>query len=579
MPGSIPSDFIQDLLARVDIVDVINSRVPLKKAGREYKACCPFHNERTPSFYVNPQKQFYHCFGCGESGTAVSFLMKYANYQFREAIEELASGVGMEVPQGQQGRPVTGEFDRLLELMSQVQGRYKNELHRSDTSEAREYLKGRGITRESSLKYGIGWAPNEWNFLLEKFGGNVHGRDLLERCGLIIKNDKGRYYDRFRGRIMFPIEDRRGRVIAFGGRVIGDDVPKYLNSPETPLFKKSNELFGMHLALTPIRKAGKVLIVEGYTDVVGLSQSGVEYSVATLGTATTPYHVRELFRTANELVFCFDGDDAGRTAAWRAMESVIPMLYDGKMVSFVFLPQGQDPDSMIKEEGREKFESRIKSGRPIAEFIIDELLSKTDLERFDGKAKLVEDFKPIYAKMPDSSIRELMVSDLAAKTGLRVESLHSRVSQKPQERGHQRDVPANLQTGPIGLTSKAIAVLVQNPDFGWSLKSPDELAVLNDRNVRLLVEVIGYLNENPKINTAALIESFRDSDHFDTLRKFAELQHNVAPESLELEFKGMINKLYQRVADQNNKNLTEKTNLSRDELERLQDNLSRKHLS
>ena len=543
MPGNIPSEFIQELLARVDIVDVINSRVPLTKAGREFKACCPFHNERTPSFFVNPQKQFYHCFGCGESGTAVSFLMKYGNLQFREAIEDLASAAGMEIPVSHRSRPVSGDFEKLLELMSRVQSAYKSELHRAENAAPRDYLKGRGITREASLKFGIGYAPEGWDFLLRKFGTNDYDRNLLEKAGLIIKKDGRKYYDRFRDRIMFPIEDRRGRVIAFGGRIIGSGEPKYLNSPETLVFKKSNELFGLHLALTPIRKAGKVLVVEGYTDVVGLAQGGVEYAVATLGTATTPYHVRELFRATNEIVFCFDGDNAGRTAAWRAMESVLPMLYDGKLVSFVFLPQGQDPDSMIREEGKDGFEERIANGSPIVNFIFDELESNTDIRRHDGKAKLVEDFKPIFSKMPDSSIRELMVSDLVEKTGLDERFINSRFSQNQNRSGPQRSAPRTPGTGSLNLTSKALAVLVQNPTFGWSLESPSELAILNDSNIRLLVEVMGFVKEHPKINTAALIENFRESEHFETLQKFAELQHNVAPDSLAFEFEGMIAKL------------------------------------
>ncbi|MDE0309644.1 MAG: DNA primase [Acidiferrobacterales bacterium] len=579
MPGKIPSEFIQELLARVDIVDVINSRVPLTKSGREYKACCPFHNERTPSFFVNPQKQFYHCFGCGESGTAISFLIKYGNLQFREAIEDLASAVGMEVPATQWGRPVSGDFEKLLELMSNVQSAYKTELHRAENSVPRDYLKGRGITRESSLKFGIGYAPDEWDFLLNKFGRNDFERNLLDKAGLITKKDGGGYYDRFRGRIMFPIEDRRGRVIAFGGRVIGSGEPKYLNSPETMLFKKSNELFGLSAALPAIRKAGKVLIVEGYTDVVGLAQGGVEYAVATLGTATTPYHGRELFRTANELVFCFDGDRAGRKAAWRAMESVLPMMYDGRLVSFVFLPQGEDPDSMIREEGKDALEARILSGKPIADFIFDVLENRTDMNRHDGKAKLIEDFKSIFVHMPDSSLRELMLSDLREKTGLSEHFISSRLSQTSTHRGPQRSVPKSTRTGPLDLASKALAVLVQNPSFGWSRTSLSELEVLKDSNVRLLVEVIGLLKEHPNITTAALIENFRESEHFAILQKFAKLEHNVAPGGLQGEFEGMIEKLYQRVADEGRRSLTMKPELTAEELREIQDGLQSRHLS
>ncbi len=485
----------------------------------------------------------------------------------------------MEVPVTQRGRPVSGDFERLLELMSNIQSAYKNELHRSEYSVPRDYLKGRGITRESSLRFGIGYAPDEWDFLLKRFGKNDFDRTLLDKAGLIKKNDKGGYYDRFRGRIMFPIEDRRGRVIAFGGRIIGAGEPKYLNSPETMLFKKSNELFGLSAALTPIRQAGKVLIVEGYTDVVGLTQGGVEYAVATLGTATTPYHARELFRAAKELVFCFDGDNAGRKAAWRAMESVLPMMYDGRLVSFVFLPQGEDPDSMIKEEGKDAFEDRIQQGKPIADFIFDELESRTNMNRHDGKARLVEDFKPIYANMPDSSLRKLMLNDLTKKTGLSEQFIDSRLSQTPTQRSHQRNVPKPTPTGPLDLTSKALAVLVQNSELGWSLPSVRELEILKDPKVRLLVEVIRFLNEHPKISTAALVENFRESEHFATLQKFAELEHNVARGSLKGEFEGMIEKLYQRVADERRRNLTQKSDMTSEDLRNIQESLESRHLS
>ena len=437
MPSTIPSDFIQELLARVDIVDVINTSVPLAKSGREYKACCPFHNEKTPSFFVNPAKQFYHCFGCGESGTAISFLMKYRNLQFRETIEELASIAGMEIPVDRSRRPSSGDFERLLELMTQVQSAFKHELHRGEhSSSPRDYLKSREISREAALKFGIGYAPDRWDFLLNKFGRNAQDCKLLEKAGLVASNEKGKTYDRFRDRLMFPITDRRGRVIGFGGRIIGSGEPKYLNSPETLLFKKSNELFGLHEALTPIKQAGKVLVVEGYTDVVALSQSGVENVVATLGTATTPFHVRALFQTAPEIVFCFDGDAAGRTAAWRAMESALPMMYDGKLVSFVFLPQGHDPDSMIREEGKEKFLERISSGEPITNFIFRILLENTDMNRHDGKAKLVEDFKPLYSKLPDSTLRQLMLTELVQYTGLTEGFILSRLL---QEKSNARD--------------------------------------------------------------------------------------------------------------------------------------------
>ena len=566
MPSTIPSDFIQELLARVDIVDVINASVPLVKSGREYKACCPFHNEKTPSFFVNPAKQFYHCFGCGESGTAISFLMKYRNLQFRETIEELASIAGMEIPVDRSRRPSSGDFERLLELMTQVQSAYKHELHRGEhSSSPRDYLKSREISREAALKFGIGYAPDRWDFLLKKFGRNAQDCKLLEKAGLVTSKEKGKFYDRFRDRLMFPITDRRGRVIGFGGRIIGSGEPKYLNSPETLLFKKSNELFGLHEALTAIKQAGKVLVVEGYTDVVALSQSGVENVVATLGTATTPFHVRALFQTAPEIVFCFDGDAAGRTAAWRAMESALPMMYDGKLVSFVFLPQGHDPDSMIREEGKEKFLERISSGEPITDFIFRILLENTDMNRHDGKAKLVEDFKPLYSKLPDSTLRQLMLTELVQYTGLTEGFILSRLL---QEKSNARDKTVEHRSSSIGdenqskLTTRALAAVVQNPQLvlllqnkndGMPFQDINELEKLDAPNTRLLVVVLGMLAVNPEMTTATLVERFRGTNFFDLIMDFVSMQYDISEQSLEQEFEGIMSKLGELVQEQKHK--------------------------
>ena len=566
MPSTIPSEFIQELLARVDIVDVINASVPLAKSGREYKACCPFHNEKTPSFFVNPAKQFYHCFGCGESGTAISFLMKYRNLQFRETVEELASIAGMEIPVNRTRISSSGDFEKLLELMTQVQSAYKNELHRGEhSSSPREYLKSREITREASLKFGIGYAPDRWDFLLKKFGRNAEDCKLLEKAGLVTSNEKGKSYDRFRGRLMFPITDRRGRVIGFGGRIIGSGEPKYLNSPETLLFKKSNELFGLHEALTAIKQAGKVIVVEGYTDVVALSQNAVENIVATLGTATTPFHVRALFQTAPEIVFCFDGDAAGRTAAWRAMESALPMMYDGKLVSFVFLPQGHDPDSMIREEGKEKFLERISSGEPITNFIFRILLENTDMNRHDGKAKLVEDFKPLYSKLPDSTLRQYMLNELVNYTGLTESFLLSRLlseESNARDKNVEHRSSSTSDENPNRLTTKALAAVVQNPQLvlllqnkngGMPFQDINDLEKLDAPNTRLLVVVLGMLAVNPEMTTATLVEKFRGTNFFDLIMDFVSMQYDISEQSLEQEFEGIMSKLGELVQEQKHK--------------------------
>ena len=555
MPGNIPSEFLQELLARTDIVDVINARVPLTRSGREYKACCPFHNERTPSFFVNPAKQFFHCFGCGESGTAISFLMKYGNLQFRESVEELCLAAGMEIPAAAAtSRPVTGDFENALALMKEVQFAFRNELHRGENSQPREYLKDRGISSESASKFGLGYAPKDWDYLLKRYGQSAKDLKLLEKTGLIVSKEGKKHYDRFRDRLMFPIHDRRGRVIAFGGRVIGEGEPKYLNSPETLLFKKSNELFGLDMALPAIRKDNRVIIVEGYTDVVVLSQFGIENAVATLGTATTPFHIRALFRTAPEIVFCFDGDTAGRLAAWRAMQTMLPMIYDGRLVSFVFLPQGADPDSIVREEGKDAFLDRVAHGEDVASFILRRLLDKVNIRRHDGKAKLVEDFAPIHAELPESLLRSMMVEEVSNLTGIKAERIEARLNRPAKQQQAYRKAPAGAEQGvDKRLSTRALAVLIQNPKLGNSVGEEHELAALQHPSIRLLVEILGILSDEPEITTAALIERFRESEHFETLQKLVNLRHNVSEDGLEREFIGMIQKMNLLVQEQKNR--------------------------
>ncbi len=579
MAGKIPPQFIQELLARADIVDVIQPRVPLQRAGREFKACCPFHNERTPSFFVNPAKQFFHCFGCGESGTAITFLMKYGNLQFREAVEELCLVAGMQIPADESGgRRVSGDFESALALMKEVQFAFRNELHRGESALPRDYLKSRCITSESADRFGLGYAPDEWDYLLKRFGSTQQERALLEKTGLIVpKQDGNRFYDRFRGRLMFPIHDRRGRVIAFGGRIIGDGEPKYLNSPETILFKKSNELFGLHMALPQIRKCQSVILVEGYTDVIGLAQMGIDNAVATLGTATTPYHIRALFKAAPEIVFCFDGDNAGRLAAWRAMQTLLPMLVDGRLVSFVFLPQGQDPDSMVREEGEEAFLERIAKGEPVTSFILRSLQEKVDLERHDGKAKLIEDFAPIYAELPESLLRGMLVEEIGSCTGVAPERIEARLNQsdRPRHSNAYRQAPGGARRGDSDrlLSTRALAVLVQNPQLGSAVeRQTHHLGDPQHPNIRLLVEILSILADSPDITTAALIERFRDSEHFDWLHQLASMRHDVADDGLEQEFAGMIQKFRLLVQEQRNQaeiSALQSGDLSDDELMRI----------
>src|SRR5437016_8154827 len=383
----IPNDFIQTLLARVDIVDVVDRYVPLKKAGANYTACCPFHSEKTPSFTVSPSKQFYHCFGCGAHGTAIGFLMEYGGKSFPDAVEELARDAGLEVPRSvtpaedarrAQGQDLTG-------LLLHAAKFYRAAL--KEAPRAIDYLKDRGLTGPIAVRFGIGYAPDEWQPLARVFPD--YQDKALETAGLVVAGDAGKRYDRFRDRIMFPIHDARGQVIGFGGRVLGDGEPKYLNSPETPVFSKGRELYGLYLARNAIREAGRVVVVEGYMDVVALAQHGVEYAVATLGTSTTPVHAQKLFRMAETVVFCFDGDPAGRKAAWRALENTLPVLVDGKNARFLFLPDGEDPDDAVRRRGKAAFEAMVESAVPLSDFLLAELGRRSPPSSADGRAVLV----------------------------------------------------------------------------------------------------------------------------------------------------------------------------------------------
>ncbi len=554
MAGRIPNDFIQELIARVDIVNVINSRVPLTQAGRDYKACCPFHNEKTPSFYVSPSKQFFHCFGCGESGTAIQFLMKYGNYRFLDAIEELAASAGMKVPREYSHSPEHGDYTQLLELMGKVNSEYQTQLYKSTRSnEAKLYLKKRGITFEAAQAFGLGYAPDEWTFILNKYGRSDRERQLLEKAGLIIRKDSTKTYDRFRGRLMFPIEDRRGRVIAFGGRVIGDGEPKYLNSPETPLFKKGNELFGFKKALPAIKQNEKVLVVEGYTDVVGLAQFEIENVVATLGTAVTSFHIKELLRTIHEVVFCFDGDEAGVRAAWRAVEATLPIMQDGHLVSFVFLPEGHDPDSMVREEGSEAFRERMSKGEPIVDFIFRMLLNRSNIERTDGRAKFAAEFGKVIERLRHGMLRQMMLAELADRTGLSVSDIRSVLGPVKSDHRVSKATPDKVKIH--SLTGRFISILVQNPQWSKLADDIEEISKLKDANILLLSEVLKNVRRDPSLTTASLVEKFRSSEYFAQIQLFASVNHTAVDEDLKHEFQGMVLKLRERLTAQNNRDL------------------------
>jgi len=444
MSGLIPQHFIDDLISRADIVEVLGKRMQLKKAGREFKANCPFHDEKTPSFTVSPSKGFYHCFGCGAHGTALGFLMEYEHMSFVEAVESLAASMGIEVPREESQRPAR-RYDELFELLAKVERYYQANL--KDNKTAQEYLKGRGIDGATAKRFGIGYALDGWSSVLDKFGKSNETIERLLATGLIIRKDNGGHYDRFRDRIMFPIRDARGRCIGFGGRVMANDEPKYLNSPETVLFHKGRELYGLYEARQAIRNIERLVVVEGYMDVIGLARHGIDFGVATLGTATTDDHLNRLFRLTEDVFFCFDCDKAGRAAAWRALETALPQIREGRQICFVFLPDGQDPDSYVRDLGHKAFEEALTAGVPLSDFLIAELAGQVDMETVDGRARLAELAMPLVQRVPNGIYRDLLTERLASSVGLPTAKLTAILRQA--RRWTSKNSPVSPNQAPI----------------------------------------------------------------------------------------------------------------------------------
>ncbi len=475
----IPQEFIQSLLGRVDIVDVVDRYVKLKKAGSNFTACCPFHNEKTPSFTVSPSKQFYHCFGCGAHGNAIGFLMEYSGLAYPEAIRTLAESLGMEVPdtRAQPGARPAGVGPDLASRMMDALAYYRAELKKSKA--AIDYLKGRGLSGEIAARYGLGYAPDGWQNLASVFAD--YGAAALKDTGLVIDSEPGedqperksRRYDRFRNRVMFPILDARGNVIGFGGRVIGPGEPKYLNSPETPLFEKGRELYGLYQARRAIRDANQVIVVEGYMDVVALAQHGVENAVATLGTATTPVHVGKLLKMADNVVFCFDGDAAGRKAAWRALEVSLPVLADGKVVSFLFLPVEDDPDTFVRREGKDAFLKAVASAKPLSQFLFSELASHVDMATEEGRARFVAQAKPLVEQVSAPALSVLLRTRLVELSALPPEEVE-RLMPSPRMSARPAKAPARTVRRPMSSHEKQLLALVlARPEMAGTI--PDEV--------------------------------------------------------------------------------------------------------
>ncbi|MDP6674837.1 MAG: DNA primase [Gammaproteobacteria bacterium] len=501
MAGLIPQDFIDDLIDRTDIVEVIGSRVQLKKAGREYKSPCPFHNEKTPSFTVSPQKGFYHCFGCGAHGTVLSFLLEFDRLEFPEAVEELAHIAGLTVPRDEQAER-SAPTAPIYEILTKAAKIYQRAL--KDNPPAIEYLKGRGLSGETVREFGVGYAPGGWDFLLRQFPDREDvQRDLLS-AGLIAPRDSGGFYDRFRERIIFPIRDGRGRVVAFGGRITGDGEPKYLNSPETAVFHKGRELYGLYEARRAARDVKSILVVEGYMDTISLANHDVRNAVATLGTATTHDHLTRLFRATRSITFCFDGDRAGREAAWRALQTSLAEMRDGRQVSFLFLDDGEDPDSLICRDGTTGFQAALQGKLTLSDYLFRELKSQVDTATMDGRATLAELARPLVELVPEGVYKELLTERLAQVVGLGRHRLAEVIATPPATVRK----PSRISSRP-SLVRQAIETILNHPQTVAEIKLPAGLDAIDQKGMPLLLELIGIAQQKPDIKPAGILERFR----------------------------------------------------------------------
>ncbi|MGN2615207.1 DNA primase [Aliivibrio fischeri] len=527
MAGHIPRSFIDELLNRHDIVDIIDARVKLKKQGKNYGACCPFHNEKSPSFSVSQEKQFYHCFGCGVHGNAIDFLMEFDRLEFVEAIEELASMLGLDVPREQRsgfnapssGPTANSEQKRsLYDLMGGISQFYRSQLKSAANIHAINYLKDRGLSGEIVQKFGIGYIADEWELVKNNFGRDKASQDALVSGGMLIESDNGRRYDRFRGRVMFPIRDRRGRVIGFGGRVIGEGTPKYLNSPETPIFHKGKELYGLYEALQAYKDLPQALVVEGYMDVVALAQYGVDYAVASLGTATTGDHMQLLFRQTSTVVCCYDGDRAGREAAWRAMEQALPYLNDGRQLKFMFLPDGEDPDTYIRQYGKEAFEQEVANAESLINFMFRTLVDQIDTSTREGKAKLTTLAVPLIDKVPGGTLRLYLREQLGKTLGIMDES---QLQQLISKQGAVE--PKRIAQPEIKRTAmrEVITLLLQNPELAQLVPDLESVKEIPLPGLSLFLQLLESCRHNPHITTGLLLEHWRGDKNEKLLSRLA----------------------------------------------------------
>lgn len=596
MAGLIPQAFIDDLLHRVDIVDVIDKRLSLKKTGRNYSACCPFHNEKTPSFSVEPERQFYYCFGCGNGGNAIGFVMEYDQVSFPEAVESLAGDAGVEVPREESKAAARkqSEHAKLLDTIERASKFYQYQIRHHDNRQAAvDYLKSRGVSGEIARDFGIGYAPPGWDNLLTALGADAKEQSSLFKAGLVIQKERGNkqnndganteqeqstasktdahYYDRFRHRIMFPIRDSRGRTIAFGGRVLGDDKPKYLNSPETPVFHKGSELYGLFQARKSSPKLTHILVVEGYMDVIALAQMGIRNAVATLGTATSATHLNRVFRFVSEIVFCFDGDSAGRTAAWRALEASLPLLEDGRQIKFLFLPEGEDPDTLVRKIGEAEFRARIEQATPLENFFFEKLSAGLDIDSIEGRARLSNLAKPLIKHFPQGVFAQLMLDRLSETLGVDSMSLHQLMASSPpppdkmdgpppqQDMPYYMDSPgpgfarrspqpstagSNLAVYRKPASLKAIELLLTNPKIALSIEADLEpLDSAEDENRKLLLSLISLVQKEPETETFTLLGYCYGSSLGSQLTQLLKSEKITPTEGVEEEFHQILDSI------------------------------------
>ena len=605
MAGLIPQSFIDDLLNRTDIVDVVSSRVQMKKAGKNYTACCPFHKEKTPSFSVSPDKQFYYCFGCGAGGNALGFIMDHDNLDFPQAVEELAKAAGMEIPREESGRPHKPRQPTdspLYPLLTAAAEFYRQALKSHPQRKAAvDYLKGRGLTGEIARDFGLGFAPPGWDNLYKHLSSDTLQQKAMIDAGLLVENaETGKRYDRFRDRVMFPIRDSRGRIIAFGGRVLGDDKPKYLNSPETPVFHKGQELYGLFEARKNNRNLDEIIVVEGYMDVIALAQQGLRNAVATLGTATSEEHMKRLFRVVPSVLFCFDGDQAGRNAAWRALEATLSSLQDGRRARFLFLPEGEDPDTLVRSEGTDAFRARINQhAQPLADYFFQQLTEEADPRSLEGKAHMATLAAPLIDKVPGANLRTLMRQRLLEITGLSGEAVSQLVHSAPQDTppaydpgmdydampdyadfhqpqeafapqqewtpkkpgagGKKWDKKPWSKNGKRGDRDEAYAprtpvaveaptlialrTLIHHPQLAGKVESADHFANESNTYAQVLIALIEAVQKNPKLNSIQLMARWHGTEQGRLLRALAEKEWLIDGDNLEQQFLDTINRL------------------------------------